>query len=133
MIYNSSTTAEQTAAEIAKENNVTVCAYKANVANQQEIEAAINKVVQDFGKLDIAVVNSGVTSNIPAENYTVEQWRKIMDINLDGAFYTAQAAAKVFKTQGRGSIIFTASVSANLVNVPQTQAAVSTEYLTGKN
>ncbi|KAL1996690.1 hypothetical protein VTN49DRAFT_7555 [Thermomyces lanuginosus] len=126
LIYNSSTTAEQTAAEIAKENNVTVCAYKANVANQQEIEAAINKVVQDFGKLDIAVVNSGVTSNIPAENYTVEQWRKIMDINLDGAFYTAQAAAKVFKTQGRGSIIFTASVSANLVNVPQTQAAYNT-------
>lgn len=128
LIYNTSKTADQTAAEIAKENNVTARAYQANVANQQDIEAAIDKIVQDFGRLDIVVVNSGVTSNVPAENYTVEQWRKIMDINLDGAFYTAQAAARVFKKQGRGNIIFTASVSANLVNVPQTQAAVSAEH-----
>jgi sorbose reductase len=49
-----------------------------------------------------------------------------MDVNLDGAFWTAQAAANIFKEQGtgKGSIMFTASVSASLVNVPQKQAAV---------
>jgi NAD(P)-dependent dehydrogenase (short-subunit alcohol dehydrogenase family) len=47
-----------------------------------------------------------------------------MDVNLDGAFYSAQAAAKIFKELGKGNIIFTASVSATLVNVPQKQAAV---------
>ena len=45
------------------------------------------------------------------------------DNNLDGAFYTAQAAARIFKKQGYGNVIFTASVSATLVNVPQKQAA----------
>lgn len=48
-----------------------------------------------------------------------------MKVNLDGAFYSAQAAARIFKEQGFGNVIFTASVSATLVNVPQKQAAVS--------
>ena len=85
----------------------------------------IQRIANDFGKLDIIVVNSGVTSNVPAEEYTPDQWSHIMRINLDGAFYTAQAAAKIFKKQGYGNVIFTASVSATLVNVPQKQAAVS--------
>lgn len=46
-----------------------------------------------------------------------------MKVNLDGAFYTAQAAARIFKKQGYGNVIFTASVSATLVNIPQKQAA----------
>ncbi|KAL6229639.1 hypothetical protein BDW75DRAFT_249449 [Aspergillus navahoensis] len=123
IIYNSSPTAIETAAEIAASNNVTARAYKANVTDQAEIEAAIQQIKRDFGQLDIIVVNSGITTNIPAEEYSVEEWRKIMDVNLDGAFYSAQAAAKVFKEQGRGNVIFTASVSATLVNVPQKQAA----------
>jgi len=46
-----------------------------------------------------------------------------MRVNLDGAFYTAQAAGILFKKQGHGNVIFTASVSAILVNVPQKQMA----------
>ncbi|KAL3465247.1 hypothetical protein BJX64DRAFT_297618 [Aspergillus heterothallicus] len=123
LIYNSSSNADQLAAEIASANNVTARAYKANVTSRTEIESAIEQVNADFGKLDIIVVNSGITESVPAEEYTVDQWRKIMDVNLDGAFYSAQAAAKIFKDQGRGNVIFTASVSATLVNVPQKQAA----------
>jgi sorbose reductase len=69
------------------------------------------------------VANSGIASHYPAEEYTNAQWREIMDVNLDGAMYTAQGAARIFKKQGSGSLIFTASVSALLVNVPQKQAA----------
>ncbi|KAL3454277.1 hypothetical protein BJX65DRAFT_263094 [Aspergillus insuetus] len=123
LIYNSSSNADSLAAEIASANNITARAYKANVASQAEIESTIQRIKADFGKLDIIVVNSGITETVPAEDYTVEQWRKIMDVNLDGAFYSAQAAAKIFKEQGKGNAIFTASVSATLVNVPQKQAA----------
>lgn len=99
--------------------------------------------MHDFGKLDIMVVNSGITSSVPAEDYTTEQWKEIMKVNLDGAFYSAQAAAKVFKEQkkkdmqeghGQGfrqkNVIFTASVSATLVNLPQKQTAVSPSTIT---
>ncbi|KAL3490315.1 hypothetical protein BJX62DRAFT_252112 [Aspergillus germanicus] len=123
LIYNSSSNADELAAEIASANNITARAYKANVTSQAEIESTIQQIKTDFGKLDIIVVNSGITETVPAEDYTVEQWRKIMDVNLDGAFYSAQAAAKIFKEQGKGNVIFTASVSATLVNVPQKQAA----------
>jgi sorbose reductase len=53
--------------------------------------------------------------------YTPEQFSEIMRVNLDGAFYTAQAAGEIFNKHG--NIIFTASVSAILVNVPQKQMA----------
>ena len=125
IIYNSSSTAESTAASIAKAHNVRAAAYQANVGDQKEIEAAVQKIVRDFGKLDIMVANSGIATAVAAEDYTTEQWQQIMNVNLDGAFYTAQAAARVFKEQGSGNIVFTASVSAALVNVPQKQAAVS--------
>jgi NAD(P)-dependent dehydrogenase (short-subunit alcohol dehydrogenase family) len=124
VIYNSSKTADTTAAEIASANNVKAAAYQANVSNKVEIERTIQQIASDFGGLDIIVVNSGITSNVAAEDYTAEQWKEIMQVNLDGAFYTAQAAAHIFKAQGRGNVIFTASVSATLVNVPQKQAAV---------
>lgn len=123
LIYNSSKTAQDTAAIIASENNVKAAAYKADVGNQEDIEKAVQQIAADFGKLDIIVVNSGITSSIAAEDYTAEQWKDIMKVNLDGAFYTAQAAARIFKKQGYGNVIFTASVSATLVNIPQKQAA----------
>ncbi|KAB8255198.1 hypothetical protein BDV32DRAFT_142241 [Aspergillus pseudonomiae] len=123
IIYNSSSTAESTAASIAQAHNVRVAAYQANVGDQKEIEAAVQRIARDFGKLDIMVANSGIATAVAAEDYTTEQWQQIMNVNLDGAFYTAQAAARVFKEQGSGNIVFTASVSAALVNVPQKQAA----------
>ncbi|TVY51076.1 putative NADP-dependent mannitol dehydrogenase, partial [Lachnellula cervina] len=63
-----------------------------------------------------------------ALDYTPQQFRAVMDVNLDGAFYTAQAAGRIFERQVRegrakGNVVFTASVSAILVNVPQKQAA----------
>ncbi|KAK5274534.1 hypothetical protein LTR99_004758 [Exophiala xenobiotica] len=123
VIFNSSKDAHEIAAEIAKENGVKCVAYQAEVKSQEAIEATLNQVAKDFGKLDIVVANAGIASHFAAEDATVGQWSEIMKVNLDGAFWTAQAAGRIFKQQGFGNIIFTASVSAILVNVPQKQAA----------
>ncbi|KAL4929749.1 SDR family oxidoreductase [Aspergillus undulatus] len=125
IIYNTSSTANTTASEIAATNKIRARAYQANVSDKPAIESAINQIKTDFGRIDIVIINSGIASSVPAEEYTVGEWRSIMDVNLDGAFYTAQAAAKAFKEQKmtKGNIVFTASVSAGLVNVPQKQAA----------
>jgi NAD(P)-dependent dehydrogenase (short-subunit alcohol dehydrogenase family) len=61
--------------------------------------------------------------NIPAEEMTYDQWKKVIDINLTGVFLTAQAAGKVMLKQGGGSIINTASMSGHIVNVPQPQCS----------
>lgn len=90
---------------------------------------AIYQVVEDFGKLDVIVANAGICSEHAGEDYTPEEFLEVMDVNVNGALYTAQAAAKIFKQQGFGNVIFTASVSASLVNTPQRQASVSSHYL----
>lgn len=99
-------------------------AYQADVSVPAQISAAINQVVQDFGKLDAVVANAGICSEHAGDEYTPEEFQEIMDVNVNGAFYTAQAAANIFKKQGFGNVVFTASVSAMLVNTPQRQAAV---------
>jgi NAD(P)-dependent dehydrogenase (short-subunit alcohol dehydrogenase family) len=123
IIYNSSKDAAEVAAEIAKANGVKCVAYQAEVKDQASIESALIQIAKDFGKLDVVVANAGIASHYAAEDVTVEQWREIMNVNLDGAFWTAQAAGRIFKKQGSGNLIFTGSVSAILVNVPQKQAA----------
>lgn len=76
----------------------------------------------------MVVANAGICSEHAGEEYAPEEFQEIMDVNVNGAFYTAQAAAKIFKRQGFGNVVFTASVSATLVNTPQRQAAVRTYY-----
>ncbi|CAI6335265.1 unnamed protein product [Periconia digitata] len=124
ILYSSSKDAESTASTLASETGVTVKAYKASVQNKDEIDSVLKTIASDFGgTLDIVVANAGIANHYPAEEYTEEQWREVMAVNLDGAFYTAQSAGNIFKKQGHGNLIFTASVSAILVNVPQKQAA----------
>ena len=115
----------------ASGNGVEVRAYRCDVKSKTDVGAVVEKVTEELGggTLDICVANAGIAAHIPALEYKEEDWREMLDVNFHGAFWTAQAAAKVFERQkkagghGRASIIFTASVSAILVNLPQQQAA----------
>ncbi|KAB2577236.1 Sorbose reductase SOU1 [Lasiodiplodia theobromae] len=138
VIYSSTPDAE--AAAIAKDiathsqagATTNVRAYQSSVQDKASITATLNQIEKDFGRLDVVIANAGVADITPAEEVGEDKWRKLMGVNLDGAMYTAQAAANIFKRvkeSGKedknwaGNIIFTASVSAILVNIPQTQAA----------
>lgn len=124
-IYHRSTTADTTAAEIAKKTGRRIQAYKSDVTDRTRIANTINEIVDTFGngRLDIMVANAGVCQNVKSLEYTEETWDHMNSVNYTGAMWTAIPAGKIFKKQGRGSLIFTVSVSAGLVNVPQTQAA----------
>ncbi|GIZ40730.1 hypothetical protein CKM354_000405800 [Cercospora kikuchii] len=130
LIYTASKDAEETAKSISQATGQKIVAYKSDVRSKETITNTINQIATDFGRLDIVVANAGIASHFDSLEYSEDQWRDIMQVNLDGAMYTAQAAGKIFKKQkveqggkGDGSFIFTASVSALLVNVPQKQAA----------
>lgn len=125
LIYASSIDAASIAAKIAADTGVRVQAYQSDVASRSAIAATINQIAEEFGhgRLDIVVANAGVCANVPALEYTEETWQRNNSVNLDGVMWTAQAAGKIFQKQGKGNLIITASVSAVLVNVPQTQAA----------
>lgn len=129
ILYRTTATAPKTAQELASMYQTQCRAYQADVTVPAQISATIDEVVKDFGKLDVVVANAGICSEHAAEEYTPEEFQEIMDVNVNGAFHTAQAAARVFKEQGFGNVVFTASVSATLVNTPQRQAAVGVSWL----
>lgn len=114
--------AKKTAEEITK-TGVKAIAIQADVTKEQEVDDMIQVILDTFGKLDVAFCNAGICKNIPADEMDYEQWKKVIDINLNGVFLTSQAAAKVMLKQGKGSIINTASMSGHIVNVPQPQCS----------
>lgn len=124
MYRSSKPSAEAVAAQISSQCGVQVAAYQADVADPEAIKTAVSTIISDFGRLDIVVANAGIGAEIDALDYSPSSFRELMAVNLDGAFYTAQAAAKVFKEQGSGNIIFTTSISAVTVNRPENQAVV---------
>lgn len=115
--------AERTAEQLAAENGVETIAVKTDVTKPDEVQAMMDTILNKYQRLDVAFCNAGICMNIPAEEMTFDQWKKVIDINLTGVFLTAQAAGKVMLKQGGGSIINTASMSAHIVNVPQPQCS----------
>ncbi|CAM4253218.1 MAG: SDR family oxidoreductase [Paenibacillus macerans] len=115
--------ARKTAAELEQGHKIKAFAIRADVTKPEEVDAMIGEVLSVFGRLDVAFCNAGICLNVPAEDMTYDQWRKVIDINLTGVFLTAQAAGKVMLKQGGGSIINTASMSGHIVNVPQPQCS----------
>ena len=115
--------AQKTAKELEEKTGRTIIAIKTDCTNKEEVDAMVDRVVQELGGLDFCHNNAGICINAPAEEMTYEQWKKVMDINLNGVFLTDIAAGKYMLTHGGGSIINTASMSAHIVNVPQPQCA----------
>lgn len=115
--------AQKTAAEISEQLGVKTLAIRTDVANPDDVNQMIEDILAGFGRIDIAFNNAGICMNIPAAEMTLQQWQKVIDINLTGVFLTSQAAGKVMLRQGSGSIINTASMSAHIVNYPQPQAS----------
>lgn len=125
VIYSTSSDCVDTAAKIAAETGVRVAAYKSDVTSRSEIAQTINQIAEEFGngRLDIVIANAGTCTNRPNLEYDEDSWARDNRVNYDGVMWTAQAAGKIFKRQGKGNFIITASVSAILINIPQTQVA----------
>jgi 3-oxoacyl-[acyl-carrier protein] reductase len=72
---------------------------------------AVKSAIEEYGPVDVAVVNAGVTRDGLAMRMSDEQWREVLATNLDGAFFTARATLASMVRARSGSIIFISSVS----------------------
>jgi sorbose reductase len=122
IIYTSFPDPEARVADI-KALGVTCRAYKSDTSDAKAISETLGQIVKDFGKIDIVIANAGICKHTEALDYTVEYWQKETNININGNFYTAQAAGRIFRAQGHGNLLFTTSISGTIVNIPQCQAA----------
>jgi glucose 1-dehydrogenase len=77
---------------------------QADVGKAEAIEAMFKDVLSAWGKLDILVNNAGIQSEYPSESYPLEEYRRIMDVNLTGALLCAQAALRHFLNRPTGSL-----------------------------
>ena len=115
--------AAETVADEIGQAGAEAIAITADVTVPQQVQTAVDSVVERWGSLTIGVNNAGVAGWFDAETMPEDEWRKIMSVNLDGVFYCAQAEARVMLEAGYGKIINTASMSAHISNTPQNQAA----------
>lgn len=123
-IWYNSHNAEDKAAALAKKYGINAKAYKVSVTDPEAVDKAITQIKNDFGKIDVFVANAGVpwTAGPLIDAPDHKEWNKVVDLDLNGVYYCAKAVGKIFRDQGHGSLIFTASMSGHIVNFPQMQA-----------
>lgn len=84
-------------------------AITADVSNEQDAERAVAEVVEAWGHLDILVNAAGIIGRAPAHEFPVDDWRRIVDVNLTGAYLCSRAAANHMIPRKKGKIINIAS------------------------
>ncbi|CAR23611.1 KLTH0E13134p [Lachancea thermotolerans CBS 6340] len=126
--YNSHDGLIQTARELAEKYGVRAKAYKCAVNDEERVQATIQQVLADFGgRIDVFVANAGVAWEKGALVEAQEQgtasreWDRVLQTDFQGVYYCSKFIGAVFKKQGCGSLVITASMSGHVVNVPQLQ------------
>jgi len=84
----------------------------ADVADEPSIAGAVAEAARRFGRLDVLVNSAGITGpNVPLESYGADDWRRVMDVNINGTFFACKAAVPVMRKGGYGRIVNIASIA----------------------
>jgi NAD(P)-dependent dehydrogenase (short-subunit alcohol dehydrogenase family) len=82
-----------------------VLTVRCDITQEEDVVRAVQKVVEHFGELNIAVNNAGVSTSVPFEELTLKQWNWVMDINSTGGFLVSREAVRAFLRQGKGGVL----------------------------
>ncbi|WP_063046841.1 SDR family NAD(P)-dependent oxidoreductase [Nocardia pseudovaccinii] len=100
--------ADRVVAEIEEVGGRAVASHE-SVDSLEGGAAIVEKAVETFGRLDAVVSNAGIFNSIAFEDMTVADWRRMLDVHLDGGFYLSHAAYRVMKEQKYGRFVFISS------------------------
>ncbi len=104
-------TVNKAISELKSENpNYDVIGYFPKLTDYKEVESAILRVKEVFGKIDILVNNAGVSARDSIYNYNPEDFDKTISLNVNGVFYPIRAVVSLMKEQGGGVILNTSSM-----------------------
>jgi meso-butanediol dehydrogenase/(S,S)-butanediol dehydrogenase/diacetyl reductase len=106
-----SRTADQLQTELGDGAEQRVLALRCDVSSPAQVEAAVKRTAETFGRIDALVNNAGVAAFKPIGETTFEDWRWVMATNLDGPFLFTQAVAPIMLAQGGGAVVNIASIS----------------------
>jgi 3-oxoacyl-[acyl-carrier protein] reductase len=102
--------AESVAAEVAAAGGEAL-ACRANVSASGDVAAVVQQVISRFGRIDILVNCAGIYQVGPITAISEDDWDRVLDINLKGAFLFCKKVAPVMQAQGGGAIVNTSSIS----------------------
>ncbi len=98
-----------------------------DVCDEGVVDRHAAQALDRFGRIDVLVNNAGIMRRAPSEELSRAVWRQVIDVNLHGAFYWAQAAARSMIPRRSGSIVNVASI-AGLVGIPTAAAYVASKH-----
>ncbi|MCB9225688.1 MAG: SDR family oxidoreductase [Chitinophagales bacterium] len=114
--------------KLIKNNGGTASFFKANVASATDSENLVNFALKEYGKLDIAFNNAGIAGeqNFTGD-YSLDGWKKVIDINLNGVFYGCKYQLKAMEKNGGGVIVNMASIHGAVAAI-QSSAYTTTKH-----
>ncbi|MDQ5838071.1 MAG: glucose 1-dehydrogenase [Acidobacteriota bacterium] len=89
-----------------------VVSFRADVSEHARAGQVVEETIARLGRLDVLVNAAGTTADAPLWEMTEEQWRRVLDVNLKGAFSYTQAVARVFRARRAGRVVNVASIEA---------------------
>ncbi|MDR1706538.1 MAG: SDR family oxidoreductase [Prevotella sp.] len=95
-----------------------------DLTEESEVITAFNKTLEKFGEINIVFSNAGVAQQIACEDMELSEWHRVISNDLDSMFLVARTAGRIMIKAGQGGVIInTGSMSGDIVNFPQPQAA----------
>ena len=119
--------AESAAREIGEQFSCRTFSQQVDVTDYDGIKAALETSIEKMGQIDLLFNNAGIVIQKPVIEASPEEWKKVIDVNLNGVYYVAQLFGKYLIQNGiKGAVVNTASMSGLIVNYPQLQASYNT-------
>jgi 3-oxoacyl-[acyl-carrier protein] reductase len=84
-------------------------AFSADISDEMQVDSMMTAIVERFGRIDGLVNNAGMMPETPALEMPIDEWRRVIDVDLTGAFICSRAAAPAMIDRGRGSIVMISS------------------------
>lgn len=116
-------TGQIVADELAEKYHVKTMAIAADISDYDSCNQMAEEAASAFGSIDICVANAGIARRDLAEDFKPEDWKKVIDVNLNGVFFTDQAVGRIMIKQNHGSIINITSIRAHTACHPHTGVA----------
>lgn len=130
-VSRSDENARRTADEINAGRSDAAKAYAVDIADHAAVQLTSARIFEDFGRIDILVNNAGVTRDGLSMRMAIEDWEKVIDTNLKGAFSFTQAVMRSMIKQRSGRIINISSIAGLTGNAGQANYAASKAGLIG--
>ena len=122
--------AEQFQSELERQG-VESSIHQGNIGSAEDCERTVREVIDQHGHLDILVNNAGITNDRPVLKMTPEDWDKVVQVNLNGAFYMSKPALAHMVERGSGRIVNISSVIGQQGNIGQANYAAAKSGLFG--